>query len=82
MKDTCKGCITHDDELADYKCYWDSHNKDGSCPCSKCLVKVMCNVACDVFEEWNCRIEPPMNEEEFAEWEEEQKIIMKESMED
>ena len=75
----CKGCITDHYETGTHHCYWDYYNKDGTCPCSNCLVKMMCNEACDEFEKWNGWIKSPMDEEQYAEWEHDQKTMLKES---
>ena len=40
----CKGCIIYS---TDYKCYF--IYKDMVCPCTTCLVKVMCNKNCKEF---------------------------------
>jgi hypothetical protein len=39
----CKGCVG---------CFSPQVNKDGSCPCTNCLVKVTCRNECDIIK-WN-----------------------------
>ncbi len=46
--DYCEGCDTYSGNKED--CAID--NKDGSCPCCTCIVKVMCQDACDEWSKW------------------------------
>ncbi len=31
----------------------DQYNRDGSCPCTVCIVKVMCYTECDLWYKWS-----------------------------
>ena len=44
----CKGCITYTRE---HGCHFSAHNDEaeGQCPCSQCIVKVMCENMCVDF---------------------------------
>lgn len=47
----CEGCTTH--KVGEhFNCSFIADNEDGSCPCTKCIVKVICDEPCDDFEEW------------------------------
>jgi len=49
----CKGCATYISEDLDYVlCSRSSDNEDGNCPCSKCIVKSMCEEVCPPFNRW------------------------------
>ncbi len=49
LHDNCNGCDLPDDvEICDF--FKDNFN--GSCPCTCCLVKTMCNRACDDNYKW------------------------------
>jgi len=54
IKEICEGCITYENRTSmTYSCYWvciekSEHNsKDLICPCSICLIKMMCVSACE-----------------------------------
>ncbi len=53
MNDDCKGCSTYDDCIKDYsiKDYASDENVflnvREECPCSRCLVKVVCREGCN-----------------------------------
>ena len=47
MTDYCRGCYSI--FWIEY-CPYIKHNSDGKCPCSKCVVKVMCDQPCDKYE--------------------------------
>lgn len=60
MPEYCKGCITYivnnrdaltnnDDPII---CSYTNHNKDGKCPCSSCIIKMMCEITCDEYEDF------------------------------
>ncbi len=40
----CNGCHL--------ECQTPAGNKDGSCPCTNCLVKMMCDDPCESWEKW------------------------------
>ena len=46
MTDWCEGCITY------LKLTCSSQNKEGACPCTECVVKVMCDTNCEIWTEW------------------------------
>jgi len=48
--DQCKGCLSnrHDDP-----CGFSDDSDSGSCPCTTCLVKVMCNYVCDELSKYS-----------------------------
>lgn len=51
----CRGCRTY--EFEDLLCNI-KYNKDGSCPCTNCIVKMICTYPsqvvgqCKIFEKW------------------------------
>ncbi len=57
MKHTCKGCFVKDRCYKNYKLgslrvYYE--NREGNCPCIKCLVKMVCDSICqDYRTAWN-----------------------------
>ena len=52
---TCKGCVMAEYIYSYVECVWFS--KTLICPCSTCLVKVMCNDTCDLLEAHTERVE-------------------------
>ena len=54
INEYCKGCCVYmpDGDPHDIGCtLFDSNNK-GQCPCSKCIVKVMCEEPCEDYEQF------------------------------
>jgi hypothetical protein len=49
--DHCEGCCTSFNSQ-DESCQLSKHNDSGQCPCSTCIVKVMCEKSCDDFDEF------------------------------
>jgi hypothetical protein len=49
-KKDCKGCMLN----PAYTCVW--FNKNEVCPCSICLVKIMCGIKCDLFVKYQVKI--------------------------
>ena len=47
--DYCKGCPTYNYKSA---CSQSEYNKNGECPCCECLIKPMCEITCQKFENW------------------------------
>ena len=47
--DTCEGCVAL---LNGAGCGEEKNNKDNSCPCTYCIVKVMCQSICLYWVEW------------------------------
>jgi len=53
----CRGCATYEDvrqgvDRSLIYCSYRIVNKDGRCPCTKCVVKVMCETACVVYNKY------------------------------
>jgi len=42
----CDGCYAKGNVCSGY-------NDDGSCPCTECIVKMMCYSLCDVHDKWD-----------------------------
>ena len=53
MNNLCYGCLTYKNEEGDY-CGSAIHNTEleGICPCVKCLIKSVCDEACDDYFNW------------------------------
>jgi hypothetical protein len=47
VNDFCSGCRS---KRLFSKCIREQYNFDGSCPCSHCLIKSMCDKGCSEFE--------------------------------
>ena len=47
--DHCKGCTVYHNT----GCSYGNYNKGATCPCTKCIVKKMCRVSCDAYDEWS-----------------------------
>ncbi len=52
---TCKGCNLHEVCLRDYT----RENDVGSCPCSTCLIKMICKKACDDYIDFRAQMRKP-----------------------
>lgn len=49
----CEGCATYLAQNENHHdCPYYKDNQDSSCPCSNCLVKMMCGDPCDDYETW------------------------------
>lgn len=46
MRNKCDGCSYKTIAIRCYKI------QDGSCPCTNCLVKMMCDYGCESWDEW------------------------------
>ncbi len=44
----CKGCYAYT-RTERSPCSISGYNKKGECPCTTCIIKVMCNKTCDDF---------------------------------
>jgi hypothetical protein len=44
----CYGCLT----LLKYSCKYYIYNINGKCPCTACIIKMICCDECDEFIEW------------------------------
>ncbi len=53
----CEGCNTREGPGDYFDCSYIANNKDGSCPCTECIVKAMCDIPCDDYEKWNYNME-------------------------
>ena len=53
MNNLCYGCLTYKNEEGDY-CDYTIHNseEEGICPCTKCLIKGVCDTQCDDYFNW------------------------------
>jgi len=49
----CEGCATHH-----MRCILEKYNK-GDCPCSKCIIKMICCKICDNFLAWQFTVKDP-----------------------
>jgi len=47
--DYCKGCTAYHDT----GCAFKKSNRDGTCPCTECVVKAMCDITCDDYDVWS-----------------------------
>lgn len=46
----CRGCKDYDPDSDEYcKSYCKGHN----CPCSTCLIKMMCDNSCELYDEYD-----------------------------
>jgi hypothetical protein len=45
----CKGCFT-------ISCNFYGYNHTGDCPCTDCVIKMMCNTPCDDFTHFRLAI--------------------------
>ena len=48
----CDGCSDSDENIHFNICELIFYNKNGSCPCTNCIVKMMCSDSCDKFALW------------------------------
>ena len=55
MNKHCFGCIAYHEVYEfekDVECSFQFSNIDGLCPCTNCIVKVICNQICDPFVDY------------------------------
>ena len=57
MMNYCEGCETYLNKKGYSDCSFHKDNQDGSCPCSQCIVKMMCQIPCDPYEDWVADVE-------------------------
>jgi hypothetical protein len=52
MPECCKGCYTFlkDLTLPDPGCAHNHFNLNGECPCTECIIKVMCSESCSDYD--------------------------------
>ena len=52
----CEGCISYsfigNDRIHPQLCNYSYFNQDGKCPCTSCIVKVMCTDVCDKYKDF------------------------------
>ena len=56
MNDHCVGCISYIASKYDLYCLYSRYSTNGECPCSECVIKVMCKDPCNEFENFRVRI--------------------------
>ncbi len=55
----CKGCRTLISiEKLNHDCCYYTYNENGDCPCTLCVIKAMCDKACDNYDEWTKKFDP------------------------
>ena len=54
-REHCKGCPSNT-YYKDGSCKFNAYNDCGQCPCSVCIVKVMCQDVCDDFNKFRIGI--------------------------
>ena len=52
MRNHCEGCYSYEEGDEIINCEIAPSNNISKCPCSRCLIKVMCKVGCDDFENY------------------------------
>jgi len=66
MNELCKGCLTQiynyeEEGIEDIACESSEFNninyECGICPCTNCIVKIMCDEACGSFDLWQFMID-------------------------
>ncbi len=58
----CDGCFTLINLNGYLSCSYFFNNKDGSCPCTNCLVKVICEEACSNYKKWGVKMNTNFSE--------------------
>jgi hypothetical protein len=48
MKQYCDGCLT----FGGFGCKHSKFNKTGQCPCTNCILKMVCDSPCIKFDLW------------------------------
>jgi hypothetical protein len=48
--ENCDGCGMNNRYTEEAVCL--PHNKKGSCPCTNCIVKIMCKSFCEMAADW------------------------------
>ena len=49
----CIGCHTYlNEKYGHIDCPYSNDNLDGRCPCTECIVKVMCGNPCEVYDKY------------------------------
>ena len=60
MNKYCKGCFTmRNEDGSERFCGNHVNNGKGECPCTNCLIKPMCNSACDDYDKFDSDIRYP-----------------------
>jgi len=54
----CKGCSSDSYYGNGFvgSCKFNGYNDSGQCPCSRCIIKMMCNKTCEAFENFTIGI--------------------------
>ena len=52
----CEGCTVYINESTMIQSCM-PYNKTGQCPCSTCIIKIMCKVPCELLEDWTIEME-------------------------
>jgi len=50
--DYCDGCLDYQNN-----CPVKRNNRIGNCPCTECIVKMICDNPCDLFKDYHDRFE-------------------------
>jgi hypothetical protein len=48
--ENCCGCLTHQEDKID--CMYSKYNNHGECPCTNCILKMVCSLSCDQMKIW------------------------------
>lgn len=48
----CLGCSTYEEPGEFFDCGYSKYNTNGSCPCCKCIVKMICIDDCKEYRDW------------------------------
>ena len=52
MTDYCEGCATSTED----QCDMSNINKEGECPCTECIIKMICRQGCNGYNEWRSTV--------------------------
>jgi len=55
MKHNCDGCNCYVASVYPFvfACSFSNQNRKGECPCTKCIIKMMCEEPCDGYSEFS-----------------------------
>ena len=48
----CLGCCTYEGPGEHFDCTYIKYNTNGSCPCCRCIVKMLCLDDCQEYRDW------------------------------
>ena len=57
MSDYCNGCLTKSGPAPELDCVYIRFNENGVCPCTHCVIKVMCDIQCEDYDTWTKPLE-------------------------